>query len=313
MKIITNGYYLSHRSLFTHWLWKKRVLSDWEAWQCFLAATNFEDKNCEINNKIVPVKRGQFITSVKHLMDFFMWTNHRTRFYLKTLADDGMIHLQTDTHYTRITICNYDKYQNTPLAKHSKNFKNPLDLFVNPAHASTTTKEVIKEEVKQITLPLTPLQGAINIFETFRVSYPGTKRGLETEFDYFKKKNKDWTQILPNLSGAVERQKQQREILRQNNEKFIPAWKNLKTWICNRGWEEQIGIPSKVAQKKIHAEIKLPMTLEDARKEYKKTGLIPTVLFLQPFAKHYLALIPKEFQHPMESTTFKNYFNRNEH
>ncbi len=76
------------------------------------------------------------------------------------------------------------------------------------------------------------------LFEKFRLKYPGTKRGLETEFWYFKK-HKDWKSIIESLPEIIDRQIAYRSV-RKNRGEFVPEWKNLKTWIYNRCWEEEI-------------------------------------------------------------------------
>jgi hypothetical protein len=75
-------------------------------------------------------------------------------------------------------------------------------------------------------------------FEVFRIEYPGTKRGFIIEFDNIKK-HKDWEEIVPILSDSLTYQKSAREIKRLSGG-FIPEWKNLKTWINQRCWEEEI-------------------------------------------------------------------------
>lgn len=77
-----------------------------------------------------------------------------------------------------------------------------------------------------------------DIFNSFRKKYPGSKRGNETEFKYFKKHN-DWKQILPLLESVIEKQVEHKKYLKNTN-KFCAEWKNLKTWIYNRCWEEEI-------------------------------------------------------------------------
>ncbi len=76
----------------------------------------------------------------------------------------------------------------------------------------------------------------ILIFENFRKGYPGTKRGLETEFRNFQK-HKDWHLSLPLLLPALLSQIKWRTTQPEGN--FIPNWKNLQTWINNRSWEEE--------------------------------------------------------------------------
>lgn len=80
-------------------------------------------------------------------------------------------------------------------------------------------------------------------FEKFRSQYPGTKRGLETEFEHFKKKaGKEWKAILPTLTEKLQSQKNGRAANKEAG-KFVPEWKHLKTWINNRSWEEVIELP----------------------------------------------------------------------
>ena len=78
----------------------------------------------------------------------------------------------------------------------------------------------------------------INIFNAFRKKYPGLKRGNKTEFNNFKKHN-DWKNILILLEDSLNKQIEYKEYLK-NKRKFCPEWKNLKTWINQRCWEEEI-------------------------------------------------------------------------
>ena len=72
-------------------------------------------------------------------------------------------------------------------------------------------------------------------FEKTRNLYPNTKRGLDTEFDYFRKTHKDWKEVLPTLETALKNQIEQRKKMTG----FVPEWKHFKSWIYNRSWEEQ--------------------------------------------------------------------------
>lgn len=77
----------------------------------------------------------------------------------------------------------------------------------------------------------------IEIFNKARVSYPGTKKGNETEFKNFIK-HKDWKTVLLVLSAAIENQKKIRVTKTQRSE-FVAPWKNFQTWINGRCWEEE--------------------------------------------------------------------------
>jgi hypothetical protein len=76
-------------------------------------------------------------------------------------------------------------------------------------------------------------------FNEFRKQYPGTKSGNEVEFTNFIKKHRDWKDVLPILIDRLNYQKESFDVRRQNK-LFVPSWRNLDTWINQRGWEDQI-------------------------------------------------------------------------
>lgn len=78
------------------------------------------------------------------------------------------------------------------------------------------------------------------IFDNARKSYPGDKRGNETEFANFIKKHADWRNVLPTLEEKIKNQISARDKKVREN-KFVPEWKKLTTWINQRCWEEEIG------------------------------------------------------------------------
>lgn len=96
----------------------------------------------------------------------------------------------------------------------------------------TNNKEVTSNNKEEI------VKDEKEIFENFRLSYLGTKRGLDTEFADFKK-HKDWNKCLELLLPALEKQKEIR-YAKLSQSIFVPEWKNLKTWLNQRCWEEEI-------------------------------------------------------------------------
>jgi hypothetical protein len=98
---------------------------------------------------------------------------------------------------------------------------------------SDSDNDIKKESIKKSLLKAD--------FEKFRSQYPGTKRGIEVEFENLQRKHKDWKDIIPILPDKLKYQKSAREIKRLAG-KFVPEWKNLQTWINQRCWEEEITI-----------------------------------------------------------------------
>ncbi len=108
-----------------------------------------------------------------------------------------------------------------------------------------------------------------NIYDIFRKYYPGEKRGLETEFNYFCKTHKDWKDVLPLLLPAVKGAEVRRSALRSANQ-FVPPWKHLKTWIYNRCWEVTSGKFIAPEEQQASEQQALEKKRQDMRAEYSK-------------------------------------------
>jgi len=77
------------------------------------------------------------------------------------------------------------------------------------------------------------------VFDDFRKLYFGIKKSNQTEFENFKKKTKDWKEVLPQLTEIIKKQIEYRRRLALKNE-FVPEPKHLQTWINKRCWEDEI-------------------------------------------------------------------------
>lgn len=76
-------------------------------------------------------------------------------------------------------------------------------------------------------------------FELFRKAYPGTKRGLDTEYKWFRQKHTDSETVTCLLLPAIEKQKRwraQRKLLGL----FVPEYPHLRTWLGQRRWEAEL-------------------------------------------------------------------------
>ena len=86
-------------------------------------------------------------------------------------------------------------------------------------------------------------------FERFRRAFGGNKRGLDSEFKNFVRRNKDWQSVLPSLMPSLEREKEWRRRCADIGA-FCPEWAMLSTWINQRRWEQELAEPSAPAVKK---------------------------------------------------------------
>lgn len=87
----------------------------------------------------------------------------------------------------------------------------------------------------------------IIFFKSAIEKFGGTKRGPATELEDLKKKHKDWKDILPLIGPAIENQIAYRDHKRAAGV-FVPEWKNLKTWLSQRCWEQTMEAPAARAE-----------------------------------------------------------------
>lgn len=121
---------------------------------------------------------------------------------------------QTNKLSTIISITNYSNYQSVSTTNDTTDVQ------------QTDTNKNDKNEKNNISV----------IFDQFRIEFPGTKRGLNTELENFLKKNKPETVHL--LLPALVKEKQYKESLKQAGQ-LVPQWKNLSTWLNQRCWEQE--------------------------------------------------------------------------
>lgn len=189
------------------------------------------------------VKRGQLLTSQAKIMERIDIKRGALRECLNKLVTSGEIIIVTTNKYSLITICNYDSYQggtescNQQTANKPPTNHHQTDIQAEQQAATNNNNKNVKnnknekkqeEEKESITL-----QKAKEDFDVFRRAYPGTKRGLATEFDNFRRKHKDWREVIPLLLPAA---KAYADVIKARGtpKEYI---KHLQTWVNNRCWE----------------------------------------------------------------------------
>jgi hypothetical protein len=217
------------RSIQQHFLYpNKRKFTEFEAWMDMLLMA--EPKECKkiIGKQLIVVSKGDFFTSQNELSKRWMWSRDIVRNFISILQNDFMISCITTSQHTKITICNYGKYQEYSPTKHQRNTNEtptkhqrnkegkPItdvgkteEIFCEYLHLKLTISEyekLIKE------LPQSEVDEIIEIIKGYSVSYlkkyasfsktirswikrnkqqPNTYKRINTELEEFKKQNED--------------------------------------------------------------------------------------------------------------------------
>lgn len=107
------GWIKLHRKIKYCYLWQDNEPFDKRsAWIDLILNANHANNKTLINNQLVLVKRGEFITSEVKLSERWKWDRGKVRRFLKLLETDNMISkTATSRLYITIQIINYDEYQ----------------------------------------------------------------------------------------------------------------------------------------------------------------------------------------------------------
>ena len=103
------GYIKLYRDIRGHWIWSDPDYL--RAWVDLLMMVNHEDRQILFNKKLITVKRGSRITSIRKLSERWGWSRGRVSRFLDMLEQDHMIATRRTTQKTLINVINYGFYQ----------------------------------------------------------------------------------------------------------------------------------------------------------------------------------------------------------
>lgn len=112
------GWISLHRKIQENWVWDDSIY--FKAWIAMLMQVNHQDNKVLIQSELMECKRGQSLLSLESWTKLFGkgWTKERTRHFFNLLKKDSMIFTENMKITTRLTVCNYEKYQNS---QHTEN------------------------------------------------------------------------------------------------------------------------------------------------------------------------------------------------
>lgn len=120
------GWIKIYQSIREHWIWERPLYLKW--WLDLLMLAEWKDRKQPIGGKVVVIKRGQMVASLRYLCERWAYRKDEEQVhsplikpqqktvqkFLRLLESDGMIERDIETlpnHTALITICNYDSYQ----------------------------------------------------------------------------------------------------------------------------------------------------------------------------------------------------------
>jgi hypothetical protein len=109
------GVFAVDRGVWEHPCFAKEPFSEREAFLWLVSEASFKPRRVRVASVIVELQRGQISHSLRFMAAKWSWSEPRVRRFLARLKSDAMIDVESDAGATRVTICNYDRYQRVSL------------------------------------------------------------------------------------------------------------------------------------------------------------------------------------------------------
>lgn len=138
------GYIKLYRKSYDNFLYSEnRPLTKREAWEDILMNVNWKDSFMLFGDHKVICKRGQSLNSLTTWGKIFKWDKSKVKRFFDLLQSEGMIVTESVQKTTRLTVCNYDTYQDDRNDGETvvKRKRNGRETVVNPIEEVEEFKE----------------------------------------------------------------------------------------------------------------------------------------------------------------------------
>lgn len=104
---------ISRKAYASDIFWNEsREFSKWEAWEWMIQAAAWKDHRRVVGMKVVDLKRGELLSSLRYLSEAWGWSTKKVRVFIALLIDMDRIRAQRETPAgTVYLLVNYDSYQ----------------------------------------------------------------------------------------------------------------------------------------------------------------------------------------------------------
>lgn len=142
------GFVKVFRDIQDHWIWDSEPFDRAHAWIDLIMLMNHHDGKTMFDGRLVTVKRGSKITSLRKLSERWGWSKDKVSAFLDELEADGMIKQVRDSRKTVLTVEKYGFYQGAPDSKKTPK-RRSSDAQQTPIGTNKKEEECIKKEEEE--------------------------------------------------------------------------------------------------------------------------------------------------------------------
>ena len=145
------GYIKLYRDIRDNWVWEDKPFARGQAWADLIMMMNHKDREVFHDGRMITVKRGSRITSLRKLAERWGWSRHKVSEFLDDLEKSGMISQKRDSKKTLINVIKYDFFQGQQNQKGTVKGHSSDTEGTQKGHSSDTEghKQYIKKNEKE--------------------------------------------------------------------------------------------------------------------------------------------------------------------
>ena len=102
------------RSIWSDPAFKDQPMTEREAYIWLVMEASYRPREMRVGHNAQQLKRGQLAHALRFMAEAWKWPKSTVDRFLKRLEKRDMIHIESGTGVSIITICNYDETQGTP-------------------------------------------------------------------------------------------------------------------------------------------------------------------------------------------------------
>jgi hypothetical protein len=136
-------------TIFDHDLFSEEPFTEREAWLWLISKAAWKPTKHRVGGAMIEVPVGSFFVTLRELQDTWKWgSDYRVRTFLKLLQTEEMVSVEANAGKTRITICNYSRYQNPERSENAQETQpqRSENALKTPVHQDTNTSSLRSED-----------------------------------------------------------------------------------------------------------------------------------------------------------------------
>ena len=173
------GWIRIHRKIVNNWIFKDA--DKFRSWIIILLTVNHDQKKVLIGEKLFVCNRGESLNSLDTWSKLFgkNWNKSKVRRFFELLKKDSMIVLTNEQKTTRLTVCNYDSYQDT---------RNDSETEVNRNGNGSETSLTPNNNDKKLKNEKNIIPPPIELIKNYQKER-GTNVNVNKFFNFYESKN----------------------------------------------------------------------------------------------------------------------------